>query len=168
MIDLRSWIEPVLKNADQRWEVLVRDFPRLRTKLYSELISNIIEESFRVTVPGVRVGVADGEPDLYIWDHPVEIKTAANNRVWRGGDFSKRPGEYLLVGYTQTDKRTLKWFVVQTELTKSEWISSGSDNYYATSVNLDSVLNGGKFQVLWGDTIFKKTVTHPVYRAVDP
>ena len=165
-INLKPWIEPVLKNADQRWECLVRDFPRLRTKLYSELISNILEESFRTVVPGCRVGIGDGEADIYIVGQPVEIKTSAKNRVWRGGDFSKRPGRYLLVGYEITEQKTLRWFLLDTVLQEWEWVSSGSGNYYATSVDLDYILNRGDFEILWGDIRKKIKLTHPVYQEV--
>jgi len=165
-MDFQVYIRDILRNADQRWESLVRDFPRLRKKLYSELISNILEESIRVIVPGATVGVGDNEADVYVCGHPYEIKTIAENRVWRGGDFSKRPGDYLLISYRIGQDKRLGWFVLQTKLEESEWISSGSGNYYATSVDLDYILNRGDYRILWGDTVKKIKLNHPVYREV--
>ena len=165
MLNIGNYIGPVLGEVDRNWKILYGLFPELHTKLYSELVSNLLETAFRHVVPNCYPGVSDNDADLYIDGEPLEIKTCANNRVWRGGNLSKRPGLYLLVGYT-FQHGEISFFVLQTELTEAEWIPNETGKYYATTSTLDHALSKPETKILWGGTVFKRTCTHPVYVGV--
>lgn len=60
-------------------------------KQKSELISGLVENNVAKFITDAHAPKLDSEPDLYIGEQPVEIKTTAGEQ-WRGGKFSKRPG----------------------------------------------------------------------------
>jgi hypothetical protein len=88
----------------------------------------------------------------------LEIKTAKTTHVWRGGEFSKRESDYLMVSYDDSGT-DLKWFFLHTYLLESDWKSSGSGNYYATTVDLNDILKKD-YTILIGDVVKKKIKTH--------
>lgn len=170
MLDFDGVIDTALAKVDEDWEDLFKRYgPRLRSKAKtaSELLSWSLEEALSKTVPGCRVGAGDHEADIYINGTPVEIKNTQNSNTWRGGKYSKRSGEFLLVSYT-IDAHTgkLKWFVIQTELEKEEWVDSASESYYATSITLDYVLNfsnKNNYRILRGNVRKSILRWHPVF-----
>jgi hypothetical protein len=156
-----SYLPQVVEEANNRFKIFksVVDYGSLSTKLKSELISNMLEASFSKVVPDVVSPFSDGEPDLYVKGTALEIKTAKTTHTWRGGEFSKRESDYLLVSYDDSGD-DLKWFFVHTYLMESDWKSSGSDSYYATTIDLNYVMESKEYQILMGKTEKKRVKNH--------
>jgi hypothetical protein len=153
-------IYDVVGEANQRFGKLKSavDYHTVSTKLKSELISNILEASFQIVIDEVQAPLSDNAPDLLVGGIPLEIKTARTTCVWRGGEFSKRESDYLMVSYDDSGDE-LKWFFLYTYLMESDWKSSGSGNYYATTIDLNDILKKD-YHILVGDLEKKRIKTH--------
>jgi hypothetical protein len=161
MVELiNSYIDDVIMETNKRFRTFksVVEYSTLSTKLKSELISNMLEASFSSIIPGVKSPFSDNEPDLWVMETPLEIKTAKTSHVWRGGEFSKRESDYLMVSYDDNGDE-LKWFFLYTYLMESDWKSSGSGNYYATTIDLNDILKKD-YHLLVGDLEKKRIKTH--------
>ena len=158
---IQNYLPQVLEEANNRFKIFksVVDYDSLSTKLKSELISNMLEASFSKVVPDVVSPFSDGEPDLWVKGNALEIKTAKTTHTWRGGEFSKRESDYLLVSYDDSGD-DLKWFFLHTYLMESDWKSSGSDSYYATTIDLNDVLDTKEYSILIGDMEKKRIKKH--------
>jgi hypothetical protein len=158
---IQKYLPEVLVEANSRFKIFksVVDYGSLSTKLKSELISNMLEASFSKVVPNVVSPFSDGEPDLWVMDKALEIKTAKTTHVWRGGEFSKRESDYLLVSYDDSGG-DLRWFFLHTYLMESDWKSSGSASYYATTIDLNDVLSSKEYSILVGKTEKKRVKNH--------
>ena len=157
---LQRHLSDVIFEANKRFQTFksVVEYSTLSTKLKSELISNMLEASFASVVPEIEAPFSDNEPDLRVMGSSLEIKTAKTTHVWRGGEFSKRESDYLMVSYDDSGT-DLKWFFLHTYLLESDWKSSGSGNYYATTVDLNDILKKD-YTILIGDVVKKKIKTH--------
>ena len=49
-----------------------------------------------------------------------------------------------------------------TYLTKQDWESSGSNNYYATSITLTKIVESLSYHILKGDIVKKRVKTHMI------
>lgn len=158
---IKEYLPQILGEVERRVIVLkeVADWETLSTKLKSELISNIIETTFSSIVPNTYDPKKDSEPDLYVNGEALEIKTAKTTYMWRGGEYSKRNGNFLLIGWNEIEGE-LRWFVLFTYLNESDWKSSTSSNYYATTIDLNDVLKISQTDILWGNTVKKKIKEH--------
>jgi hypothetical protein len=171
MIDtnIRNTIEQNLPEIENRLnqnfnlfkQSLGRGYDKLSTKLKSELLSNMVESTFEDTISGVIAPTKDSEADVIIDTKPLEIKTTATTDSWRGGEFSKRPGDYLMVGWEEVEGE-LRLFMLLTYLTEQDWISSGSDNYYATSISLTKIVESLPHHIIKGSVLKKRIKTHMV------
>jgi hypothetical protein len=101
-------------------------------KQKSELISGLVENNVAKFVPNARAPKLDSEPDLYINQQPIEIKTTAGEQ-WRGGKYSKRPGYYVFVSWKMDAQHNADFFMAGTQMEESDWKMSKSKNYYATT-----------------------------------
>ena len=157
---LENHLSDVISEANNRIQTFksVVEYSTLSTKLKSELISNMLEASFAKVVPDVIAPFSDNEPDLWVVKTPLEIKTAKTTHVWRGGEYSKRESDYLMVSYDDSGDE-MKWFFLHTYLLESDWKSSGSGNYYATTIDLNDILKKD-YRILVGDVKKKKIKTH--------
>jgi hypothetical protein len=164
---LQTYLPTVLASAGTDFKLFADKLgARMSAKLRSEIISALLENNMERYIPHARAGTSDREADVYIQNVPLEIKTAFNARDWRGGEYSKRRGDFLLISWTVTTTNELAWFAVHTLLTEQDWKSSGSQNYYATTVTLDAVLQNGQSTVLIGDIRQARKLKHPVFTAV--
>lgn len=161
---IKQHLDQILEEAEKRINKSKEtiDWEKLSTKLKSELISNIIETSFSTIVPHTYDPKKDSEPDLYIHETPLEIKTSKTTHTWRGGEYSKRNGNFLLIGWGEIDNH-IKWFVLFTNLNENHWNSSKSKNYYATTIKLSDVLKLQDTEILYGKTIKKRINHHILY-----
>lgn len=160
---LVEYIRPVLTQVDRDLALFNKKLGhRMSAKLQSEIISGLIQNHYQQMAPGVRVGAGDHEADLYVGKVPVELKTSRESREWRGGEYSKRAGHYLLVSWTPDEQERIKWCVVLVKLEEKDWRSSGSSSYYATSISLDEALDK-RGRVIIGKTRKAKVRVHPVY-----
>jgi hypothetical protein len=158
---ISNYLPQVVEEANTRFKIFksVVDYGSLSTKLKSELISNMLEASFSKVVPDVISPFSDGEPDLYVKGTTLEIKTAKTTHIWRGGEFSKRESDYLLVSYDDSGD-DLTWFFIHTYLMESDWKSSVSDSYYATTIDLNYVMESKEYHILMGKTEKKRIKNH--------
>jgi hypothetical protein len=157
---LQNYLSDVIDEANKRIKTLKSavEYSTISTKLKSELISNILEASFQSVVSDITAPFSDNEPDLYVKGIPLEIKTAKTTCVWRGGEYSKRESDYLMVSYDDSGD-VMKWFFLYTYLMESDWKSSGSGNYYATTIDLNDILKKDCY-ILVGDMEKKRVKTH--------
>tara|TARA_Y100000034_G_scaffold66998_1_gene80851 strand:+ start:177 stop:677 length:501 start_codon:yes stop_codon:yes gene_type:complete len=155
---LKRYLPEILKDMNDRLNTFksVVEYNSLSTKLKSELISNMFESSISDIVPNAVAPLKDHEPDLFIDIEPLELKTSKTTTTWRGGEYSKRPSNYLLVSYDDSEK-DVKWFLLFTNLLKKDWKSSSSKSYYATSIDLNYIVENKNYEILHGD-IFKKRI----------
>jgi len=155
-------VETDLQKRIKQLKVAI-EWDKLSTKLKSELISNALEAAMSKVIPNCEAPTVDSKSDVYINGVALEIKTTSTSYTWQGGEFSKRPADYLLVGYTDDGVgNNIKLFVLHTKLKESDWISSKSDNYYATSIQLKYILKNNKYTVLTGNIQQKRTHPHMV------
>ena len=155
------YLPAIIKEANKRFKIFKSaiEYSSLSTKLKSELISNILEASVKKVVPCSIAPLSDHEPDLIINNIPLEIKTAKTSHTWRSGTFCKRESDYLLVSYDDTQEN-LKWFFLFTNLMKKDWKISGSKSYYATTIDLDFVMENKECEILKGTFLKKRTRKH--------
>lgn len=158
---IKTYLPQVIQEVNHRLSVLktVVDWVSFSTKLKSELISNIVETSFSIVVPNAVDPKKDAEPDLYIDGHALELKTSKTTTTWRGGEFSKRNSDYLLIAWEEINNE-FKWFVCWTHLTEDDWKSSKSSSYYATTIDINDVLLKKETEILLGETKQKRIKKH--------
>ena len=143
----------------------IKSFPNwegLKPKLQSELISHFWECSFAEIVPNVVAPFKDHLPDLYIDEKPLELKTSKTTTTWRGGEFSKRESDFLLIAWDEIDGE-FHWFACFTHLKESDWKSSQSSSYYATTIDINYVLNLPTTEILMGSTKKKRIKEHIIF-----
>ena len=99
-------------------------------KQLSEDISALFETAMENLYEDVEAPKKDSEPDLRKNGKGVELKTTEGEQ-WRGGEYSKRPSQYLLISWDLVDQ-DLKFFVASLYLEEEDWKTSTSDKYYAT------------------------------------
>ena len=114
--------------------------------------------SLGITIEAPKI---DSEPDIRIDYKPLEIKTSSG-REWRGGEYSKRGSDYLMVNYDIIDG-DFYWFVIHKHLEEKDLKSSKSKNYYATTITVDEILDG---TLLVGGLQKKLKLTHPITERV--
>lgn len=136
----------------------------LSNKNLSEIVGKIMEKSASDILTkrfGYEVKCAqnDQEPDLFFIkiEKPLEIKVTSTTSSWTGGEFSKRPFDYLLVSW---DPETFnKFFVCLVHLEKEDWKSNFSNNYYGPSYSKQKLFERNDKIIFLGDLIKKgKTI----------
>lgn len=158
-------IRAVLDTVEERYTAIQR-WVQLDKKLQSEFISKLIQTAFADIAPNTRQGKGDHEADVYIDGYALELKTIHKLSTWRGGEFSKRAGDYLLISWDMRHG-TLYWFVTHVWLEKDAWKSSGSANYYATTISLDDAMaRGGR--ILVGHVRKARKHYHPIHASLAP
>ncbi|MFH1199921.1 MAG: hypothetical protein V1708_02545 [Candidatus Micrarchaeota archaeon] len=109
----------------------------ISNKLTSELVGKIFEvECERVLTKRlgyeVRKEKSDKEPDLFFTkiNRPLEVKLTSTASAWTGGEFSKRPFDYVLVSWGgEFDE----FFIALVHLEKKDWKSNFASNFYGPS-----------------------------------
>ena len=129
---------------------------RLSSKQRSEFFGAFLEAAFADAIKDEhgyesRQPDNDREPDLnFLNGHTMEVKNTSTDTGWRGGKYSKRPGDYILVSF---DKNEEKVFVALAALTEDDWTRSSSDSYYGTTFtasDLQRVIEEGRGKVILG------------------
>ena len=107
-------------------------------KNLSEIIGKIIEKVCADTFTArlgfeVKRALADKEPDLIFTNTnaPMEIKVTSTDRTWTGGEFSKRPFDYLLVSWGGNFD---EFFCCLVHLEKVDWKSNFQNNFYGPTL----------------------------------
>lgn len=151
----------------------------IKNKLISELISEITEKvaakyfAKLYNSDKVRCAKNDNEPDIIFDKDSIEIKVAKttdNNVVsWRGGEYSKREGTFILIAWNfcNSEKDCFKFAVYKVNLTKQDWIVSKVKNYYATIYNMNLLVANPSHQNIVGSySISKRNIAKPVLASI--
>jgi len=109
-------------------------------KNLSEIIGKIMEKvasDFFTEKLGYEVinAKSDKDPDLWFTkiSLPMEIKMTSTTSAWTGGEFSKRPDDYLLCSWGGEFN---KFFVCCVKLMKEDWKSNISKGFYGPSLSI--------------------------------
>lgn len=108
-------------------------------KQLSEDISALFETAMEDVYENVVAPKKDSEPDLYKDGKAIEVKTT-EGESWRGGEYSKRPSQYLLISWDLV-YQDLKFFVANLYLKEEDWKTSKSDKYYATTFSKKEIIS---------------------------
>ena len=168
----QHWIN-IEKEVIEKLETLISY--RVKNKLLSEVMSfyteNVAAEYFSKLYNSDKVRPAknDNEPDIIFDKDSIEIKVAKttdNNVVsWRGGEYSKREGTFILIAWNfcNSEKDCFKFAVYKVNLTKQDWIMSNVKNYYATIYNMNLLVANSSHQNIVGSySISKRNIAKPV------
>ncbi len=109
----------------------------ISNKLISELVGKIFEvqcERIMTKKLGYEVHkeTSDKDPDLTFTriNKPLEVKLTSTTNAWTGGEFSKRPFDYLLVSWGGNFD---EFFIALIHLEKKDWKSNFKSNFYGPS-----------------------------------
>jgi hypothetical protein len=151
----------------------------IKNKLVSELISEMTEKlaakyfSKLYNSDKVRCAKNDNEPDIIFDKDSIEIKVAkvcnGNIVTWRGGEYSKREGTFILIAWNfcNDTKDCFKFAVYKVNLTKQDWIVSKVKNYYATIYNMNLlVANDSHICIVGNYTTSKRKISKPILESI--
>ncbi|MBD3191171.1 MAG: hypothetical protein GF308_11025 [Candidatus Heimdallarchaeota archaeon] len=109
-------------------------------KNLSEIIGKIYEKETaeflsKVTEFQVINAQSDQDPDLRFKKNKrtvknVEIKVTSTLSTWTGGEFSKRPYDYILISWGENYD---EYFIAYTHLEKDDWDSNIDKGFYGPS-----------------------------------
>lgn len=121
-------------------EILQKYGVYFSNKNLSEMVGKVMEKTaseYFTKKMGYHVknALTDKEPDLFFTDIqlPLEIKVTSTTTAWTGGEFSKRPFNYLMVSW---GGQFNEFFVCAVKLNKKDWKSNMSNNYYGPSLSI--------------------------------
>ncbi len=111
----------------------------------------------------VKRALADKDPDLIFTkiNAPVEIKMTSTDNTWTGGEFSKRPFDYLLVSWGGNFDEFFCCFV---HLEKDDWKSNFQKNFYGPTLTAKTVYGKKERIIFFGDFKITKRGTIKIKR----
>ena len=129
----------------------------LSKKNISELIGKIMEKACadnfsRKLGYEVKRAMADRDPDLTFTkiNIPMEIKMTSTDNSWTGGEFSKRPFDYLMVSWGGNFD---EFFCCLVHLEKEDWKSNFQNNFYGPSLSAKTIYDKKDKIVFFGEFI---------------
>ncbi|MBI2176136.1 hypothetical protein HYU40_02170 [Candidatus Woesearchaeota archaeon] len=129
----------------------------LSRKNISELIGKIMEKACADTFSKklgyeVKRASADRDPDLTFTkiNVPMEIKMTSTDNSWTGGEFSKRPFDYLMVSWGGNFD---EFFCCLVHLEKENWKSNIQNNFYGPSLSAKTIYDKKDKLVFFGGFI---------------
>ena len=129
----------------------------LSKKNISELIGKIMEKACadnfsRKLSYEVKRAMADRDPDLIFTkiNIPMEIKMTSTDNSWTGGEFSKRPFDYLMVSWGGNFD---EFFCCLVHLEKEDWKSNFQNNFYGPSLPAKTIYDKKDKIVFFGEFI---------------
>ncbi len=129
----------------------------LSKKNISELIGKIMEKACadnfsRKLSYEVKRAMADRDPDLIFTkiNIPMEIKMTSTDNSWTGGEFSKRPFDYLMVSWGGNFD---EFFCCLVHLEKKDWKSNFQNNFYGPSLSAKTIYDKKDKIVFFGEFI---------------
>lgn len=158
---LSSLYNPLNIAVSELMEIVVR-IPVLSEKIKSEILSkNISTKISKIYNADSSIGIIckaddgnDNEPDLTFIDsktnevYILEIKVCKKTCSWRGGEFSKREGDHLLVCWNQNSQNLIQLYACVLFLLKADWHSNMNVNYYAPTVNKKDLINKNRIDIV--------------------
>jgi hypothetical protein len=126
-------------------------------KNLSEIIGKIFEKETaeylsKVTDYRVVNAKSDQDPDLSFRKKKknikfVEIKVTSTATAWTGGEFSKRPYDYILISWGENYD---EYFIAYTHLEKEDWESNIKKGYYGPSFKVKDLKKKKNKTILLG------------------
>lgn len=156
----------IVEKAEFYLTTFENDGLNISAKMQSEFISQICESAFEIVLKKALVDVIspkkDSEPDCYVLGEAVELKTT-KGEIWRGGEFSKRPGLYILLSWAKNHDNKISLFAAMQKMKESDWVSSMSNaakngkkaKYYGTFYGKSNLVEQNKYSILSGDVEVK-------------
>lgn len=166
-----------LRNVEEVVSSLSK-YKGISNKTISEIISGVVAEELSLVMNEkheladyyFRIGTNDNEPDMVVenindeqrsWKGVAEIKVSKAtqdvrgncNTTWRGGELSKRDGDYFFVSYDYVDGG-IKWFVCYSHVSKSNWKSSLQNGYYAMTLSAEKLITEHLGEIIIGALSF--------------
>lgn len=140
--------------------------------IVAEELTNVLNEKNELEKYFFRGAASDNEPDIVVegvsmeiptvhtkqpWLGVAEVKVAKATKdtkgnysvTWRGGELSKRDGDYFFVAWDFVDD-SIEWFVCHAFVKKTDWKSSLQNGYYATTITTEQVLDNHLGEVVLG------------------
>ena len=104
-------------------------------KIMEKVASDVFTEKIGYEVKNAK---SDKEPDLLFTKTGLcmEIKMTSTNNSWTGGEFSKRPFDYLLCSWGGNFD---EFFVCCVKLKKKDWKSNIQNDYYGPTLSLKKI-----------------------------
>lgn len=139
--NIRSITKIISKKMLKLKEMLMDEYDiYLSNKNLSEIVGKLFERESatfltRTTPYNVLNAQSDKDPDLVFYKEgkeilKVEIKVTSTVNAWTGGEFSKRPFDYLLDSW---GKDFTSYFIAYTHLEKDDWESNINKGFYGPS-----------------------------------
>jgi len=170
-LDDVAW-ETALTNVNTLFKML-SSYKGISNKTKSEIVSGIIAEEICKVLNEkyelayyFRTADSDNDPDIIVEEAMVQLPqrvgvvevkvskcspdTKGNySTIWRGGELSKRDGDYLFVSWDYTDDG-IGFFVCHAFVKKEDWQSNLANGYYATSIPCEKVIDKHMTEVIIG------------------
>jgi len=155
----KAMVLEVTRETSKRMRLLKDQFidgydVHMSNKNLSEILSKVMEKVAADVFTKhlshkVEKATSDREPDLFFTKNkkPLEIKVTSTDTTWTGGEFSKRPFDYLLVSW---GKNFDEFFVALTHLEKKDWTSRMSQSYYGPSFSVKNLIKKKDKEVFIG------------------
>ena len=146
-------------------EILFDEYDiKFSNKNLSEIIGKIFEKETaeyldKNTEFKVINAESDKDPDLCFYKNGeiiknIEIKVTSTKSSWTGGEFSKRPFDYLLISWGGDYN---EYFIVYTHIEKEEWDSNIAKGYYGPSFKVKKLNEKDDKIILLGSINHKGT-----------
>ncbi len=159
----------ILENVHQVMTELSENFLKpyklsFSNKNLSEIISKVIEsKAAQILTQELGYDVisasSDSDPDLLFTaiNAPLEVKVTSTDTGWTGGEFSKRPFNYLLVSWIPNNEFS-DFFVVYTHLTEEDWESrmKKGARFYGPLFSAKKLLDKDEYVIFIGSLETKK------------
>lgn len=154
--DLAQSIKDAAKHCYEN--IICLNVPlKTSSELMSYFIGHFIQTTIEKKYPDIKVlvGKSDNDHDVVLVVNgkkiPLEIKVTCSTQ-WRGGEFSHRDCDYLMVNWKFNEKtEEFKMFACISNLDKSNWTSNIHNGYYATSLHkMELAQDENRIDVLGG------------------
>jgi len=156
--NMRQIARNVSRKMQNYKSLIDKDELALSNKNLSETVGKQFEREVAVflndnTKYQVINARSDKDPDIQFLENGevkkyLEIKVTSTERGWTGGEFSKRPYDYLLISWGSDFN---SYFIAYCHVEKKDWKSNIDKNYYGPSLTLSS-LKGKNLEILLGST----------------
>lgn len=138
---IQNSLKEPIKQVFLEHKDLLASFPaKIASEIISHFIAIEIKKYFLLNCPDITVktGKWDNNHDLVFIkegeeNYNFEIKVTSTES-WRGGEFSKRECDHLMVCYSKSKSGIFSVFASVLFLKHSDWVSNISEGYYAPTL----------------------------------
>ena len=155
----KEMVAEVIKKVALRMQKFNKEYGDLglSRKNISELVGKIMEKVCADTFSEklgyeVKRALADRDPDLTFTkiNVPMEIKMTSTDNSWTGGEFSKRPFDYLMVSW---GGNLDEFFCCLVHLEKKDLKSNFQNNFYGPSLSAKTIYDKKDKVIFFGEFV---------------